>query len=299
MAQSEIRETLARVGDLRDLVRDANLGNGGKDVEAQKRLLRIVSEISDFLGRLEHRLEAEGAPRCAPEREATRGRLVALGRITAEVGSQLNGLLASAATRLDLVEISLQGGDEEKALANTSLTREYLREVEALAMRLVDCSERPPQEARSDLNAIVRGAVSFARLLTAYENIELETDLAANLAPVRIDPPRWQQLLLSLVANAADAVGRRRGEGGRIRITTRNDPSGNRVILLVRDEGRGVPRDLLPRVFEAGFTTKGRGREGLGLTTCRRIAEEAGGTIELASEPGRGTTVTIALPAHG
>ncbi|RPJ46451.1 MAG: hypothetical protein EHM19_04175, partial [Candidatus Latescibacterota bacterium] len=186
--------------------------------------------------------------------DPTRSRLVALGRVTAEVGYQLNNLLALASTRIDLVEIALRAEDEAKAIQNSRLAREYLKQVEALAVRLMDLSEQPAQTMRGDLNGIVRNTVSFARLLSAYEHIDFELDLTAELPPVLVDPARWQQLLLSLFANAAEAVGRRKGEGGRIRIATSVDFARAHVLLFVRDEGRGIASQHLPHVFEAGFT---------------------------------------------
>ncbi|MBM3321467.1 MAG: hypothetical protein FJY73_12400 [Candidatus Eisenbacteria bacterium] len=297
MARSEIRETLALVGDLRELATQGKLGETEREVATKQRLLKIAAEISACLARFEERQAPAAARAVNADPETREIRLTALGRVTAEVGYQLNNLLALASTRLELIDISLRAGDREKALANSALAREYLRQVEVLALRLTDFSEQPVQSMRSDLNRIVRNTVSFVRLLAPYENIEFETNLGGDLPAVFLDPPRWHQLLLSLFANAADAVGRRKGEGGRIRVSTAVDPSTGRIVLRVRDEGRGIAPQDLPRLFEPGFTTKGAGREGLGLTTCRRIVEEAGGTIALASEPGRGTTVTITLPA--
>jgi signal transduction histidine kinase len=296
MAEADIRETLALVGDLRDLAKETKLGETEKEVAAKRRLLRIASEISDCLTRLEERLRYAPADSHSREREARRNRLIVLGRVTAEVGYQLNNFLALASTRLELMEIALQSGDKEKALANTRLARDYLRQVEALSVRLTDFSEEPAQALRGDLNGIVRNTVSFARLLASYENIDFELDLAGGLPPVFVDPSQWQQLLISLIANAADAVGRRKGEGGRIRVATSHDPEKGCVLLVVRDEGCGIAPEHLPRVFDPGFTTRAGAREGLGLTTCKRIVEEARGAIELASTPGRGTTVSIRLP---
>ncbi|MFH1679990.1 MAG: hypothetical protein ABIH26_05025, partial [Candidatus Eisenbacteria bacterium] len=217
MANAEIRETLALVGDLRDLAKEARLGETEKEVAAKERLLRIASQIADSLERFEGGLAGVPAEAAGKkDLESTQVRLTALGRVTAEVGYRLNNFLALASTRLELMDISLRSGDKEKALANSALARDYLHQVEALALRLTDFSVQPVQTMRTGLNRIVRNTVSFARLLAPYENIEFETDLAGDLPVAFIDPPRWHQLLLSLFANAADAIGRRKGEGGRI-----------------------------------------------------------------------------------
>lgn len=294
MSNIEIEETLALVGDLRDLAREAEPGETEAEAAARLRLLEISKEISERLSHLGDRLTGEEGD--AVDSISEGRRFEALGRLTAEVGHRLNNLLAALATRMELVDLCLREGDRERVISNFDLARNYLRQVETIAVRMIDFSGQPVSPTRSDLNEIVRGTVSFTRLLGPYENIEFVIELAPDLAPVTIEPARWQQLLLSLISNGADAIGRRKGEGGRIRLITENIADEDRISLTVRDEGRGVASDDLPRLFEPGFTTKGKGRQGLGLTTCKRIAESADGTISVESKQGEGTTVTITLP---
>lgn len=296
MSHTEIAETLALVGDLRDLARAEEPGATQREIEARRRLLEIADGISRRLSELANRLPGEGAAPEPADQAMEENRLAALGRVTAEVGHQINNLLAVLGTRMELTDLCLREGDRERALSNFRLAREYLHQVETMAVRLMDFSSRPARPLRSELNEIVRSTVGFARLLSPYENIDFETDLAGDLPPVVIDPARWQQLLLSLIANAADAVGRRRGEGGRVRIATTCLSAPPRVVMTVRDEGRGIAPEDLPRIFAPGFTTRGPSREGLGLTTCKRIVQESGGAIMVESEPDRGTTVTLTLP---
>ena len=246
---------------------------------------------------MEERLGAASTQPTPMERRERLARLAALGKVAAEVGYRMNNLLAVLGTRLELADLCIQNNDRERALSNSQIARESLQKIETLAVRLVDFSGHPSQPIRGDLNSVVQATVSFARLLGPYENIDFDIDLAPDLYPVSIDPARWQQLLLSLFANSAEAVGRRKGEGGHIRISTVNDSSADRIVLTVQDEGKGIAPENLPRLFEPGFTTKGTWREGLGLTTCRRIAEEVGGEMKIESCQGRGTTVIIWIPA--
>ncbi|MFH1680033.1 MAG: ATP-binding protein, partial [Candidatus Eisenbacteria bacterium] len=284
MNHTDITEALALVGNLRNIARDGDLGVPKKETEARRRLLAITDEISRRLSELDR--PSEDGAAAEGDRGVEEKRLAALGRVTAEVGHQINNLLALLATRMDLADLCLQEGDAERALSNFRLARDYLHQVETMAVRLMDFSGVPARALRSDMNEIVRATVGFARLLDPYENIDFETELAGDLPPVIVDPARWQQLLLSLIANAADAVGRRKGEGGRICVATNHRSSDSRVVLTVRDEGMGITNDDLPRIFEPGFTTKGCSREGLGLATCKRIVEETGGSIDIVSERG-------------
>jgi signal transduction histidine kinase len=102
-----------------------------------------------------------------------------------------------------------------------------------------------------------------------------------------------EQVLLALMMNALDAMPR----GGRLRLTRRLSADGTMVELEVQDDGVGISPDVLPNLFEPFFTTKERGHGvGLGLAISRGIVERHGGKISVASEPGRGTTITIRLP---
>src|SRR6185436_20126368 len=112
--------------------------------------------------------------------------------------------------------------------------------------------------------------------------------------PVDAVASQINQVLMNLLANACDAIEGR----GNIWIATRSD--GDRVVLTVRDDGCGMPPDVQAKVFDPFFTTKPLGKGmGLGLAICTGIAGSHAGTIEVASEPGRGTTFTVTLPLRG
>ena len=130
------------------------------------------------------------------------------------------------------------------------------------------------------------------------ENIELISDLADDLGLVRMDPAQVQQIILNLVLNARDAM----PDGGRVSLTTRNcdAPDGEEkkswVELVVADNGCGMDAETRARLFEPFFTTKKPGKgHGLGLATTHSIVTREGGTIEVDSQPGRGTRVIVHL----
>lgn len=118
----------------------------------------------------------------------------------------------------------------------------------------------------------------------------LQLELADELPIVRFDPSLLDQLLLQLVSNAIDAIGNRPGT---ITIATRAD--GDAALLEVRDDGTGMDRDTLERVFQPFFTTKFLGR-GLGLAAARTTVERFGGSIHATSSPEVGSTFTVRLP---
>lgn len=121
----------------------------------------------------------------------------------------------------------------------------------------------------------------------------LQADYVNNGAIVCVDSNQIQQVLLNLVANAADAM----PHGGNLKIITRLLTGEDVVEIQVVDNGCGMDEDVLNRAFDPFFTTKERGKgTGLGLPICQRIVEEYEGKIEVDSQVGQGTTVSIRLP---
>lgn len=123
--------------------------------------------------------------------------------------------------------------------------------------------------------------------------VTLELDLAASPATIVADPNRIEQAVLNLVVNARDAM----PAGGTVTIATRIDPSTRAFVLSVTDTGAGMDAATRARIFEPFFTTKPPGfGTGLGLSTTDDIVRAAGGTIEVDSQPKRGTTFTLTFP---
>jgi signal transduction histidine kinase len=120
----------------------------------------------------------------------------------------------------------------------------------------------------------------------------LELNIAANLPAVRCEPIGLRRAILNLVLNARDAM----GGNGIVGIDVRALDHGE-VELRVLDDGVGMSRATLARVFDPLFTTKTDGLGGIGLPMVERFVREAGGTIAIESEPGIGTTITLRLPA--
>ncbi len=123
-------------------------------------------------------------------------------------------------------------------------------------------------------------------------------DLEQNLPPLQCDAAQIEQVALALVINAIDAM----PHGGNLWVSTRTLPD-EQIELQVRDDGVGIPPEILPRIFDPFTTTKEVGKGvGLGLAVSKGIVERHGGHIEVSSELGVGTTFRIILPlraGHG
>ena len=173
----------------------------------------------------------------------------------------------------------------------------------SLTRQLLAFSRREVVEAKvCDLNTIILDTEKMLRRLLG-EDVELTTALAPGLPPVKVDPGQWSQVLMNLAVNARDAM----PTGGRLQITTaldEPDPGltpvpglAHPMRLSISDTGTGMTPEVRARIFEPFFTTKGVGKgTGLGLAVVHGIVTQAGGHLEVESEPGRGTTFHIYLP---
>jgi signal transduction histidine kinase len=149
---------------------------------------------------------------------------------------------------------------------------------------------RPPRLAPEacDLGALVSERVEGTRSLAASRGVALGADVA-RAGRVVVDPAQLGQALDNLVRNAIDAT----PSGGRVDVAART--AGTGAVIEVRDTGRGIEPDHLPRIFDLYFTTKADGT-GVGLAVTQQIVSAHGGTIEVDSRPAAGTVFTVRLP---
>jgi len=212
------------------------------------------------------------------------GRLAA--GIAHEINNPLTGVLSYASLLRKRMEHDVPACEDLDVIV-----RETVR-CRGIIRGLLDFA-RPTAPARKpmDLNDVVRRSVSVVMPQLSMNHVDLSFDLAADLPLVQADANQIEQVVVNLLLNAADAIG---PDGGRIRATTTS--SSTAIELLVKDSGRGIPPEDLPRIFEPFFTTKGNHGTGLGLAVSWGIVEDHGGALEVHSEVGDGTCFTLRLP---
>ena len=225
-------------------------------------------------------------------------KMEAVGQLTGGIAHDFNNLLQIIVANLDRVQ-RLTDGDERLArpLAN-ALTG--AQRAARLTDQLLSFSRRQPMLAEvQDLNPVITTTVELFRG-SRPTGLTLDVELAADLWPVRIDSDQTASALLNLMVNARDAM---RGSGT-LTIRSRNVPgdaeTGDWVELEVADTGTGMSPETIERAFEPFFTTKGVGEgTGLGLSQVYGFATQSDGTVNIVSQPGAGTAITIRLPRAG
>ncbi|MCG8457447.1 MAG: ATP-binding protein [Holophagales bacterium] len=242
------------------------------------------------------------------ENQLRRRQLESVGTLAGGIAHDFNNLLTAILGNLGLADLAIQGGEPRHRIS------EHLESIGRASQKARDLSQKlltfskgglpiqkpmPAEELFRNLDALVAGD----------SGIDADTELAPDLWLLRADRDQLRQVIEELIRNAVQAM----PEGGQLRISARNvelgsgtgEPldapglePGRYVRMEVKDEGTGIARDDLAKVFDPYYTTKAGGR-GFGLATAYSIVGNHGGHIEVRSSAGRGTVVILWLPAAG
>jgi two-component system sensor histidine kinase PilS (NtrC family) len=218
-------------------------------------------------------------------------RLAGIGRLAANIAHEIRNPLASISGSVEVLK-RLPGADAETRNLVDIAVREVDR-VNALISNLLDYA-RPRSEDRQrlDLSEMVTEIVKMFEQERRAKEVHLQLHTQTGVW-VEAASGQMQQVLWNLLRNAVEAM----PEDGTIYLSTaQRNASPPEAILMVRDTGVGIARDDLEHIFEPFFSRK-VGGTGLGLATTARIVEDHKGTIDVFSQPGKGTTFTIRLPA--
>ncbi len=284
-------ETLIRpILNLNETMKRA--GRGDLSVRAPSRRGDEVAELSDVFNRMMNELEAsrereelQRAQLAHTEKMAAVGTLAA--GVAHEVNNPLSGVLASIENMRDNPD------DEEMRDRYLQLIADGLKRIERTVANLLNFAR--PREIKlepTSVNHNLQHVVELVGYQLRAAGVEVEMDLDPSPAVVEADHFQMEQLFLNLVLNALDAM----KEGGMLYLRTR--VRGGKMIAEVRDTGHGISADIRDRIFDPFFTTREVGEgTGLGLAVTGSIVAAHGGTIEVESSVGRGTTFRVIITA--
>jgi PAS domain S-box-containing protein len=219
-------------------------------------------------------------------------KLATMGELAASIAHELNNPLATITLRIETLLDQLSQ-DEPKERSLQIIIGEVER-MAGLVTNLLQFTRRNHRQVSTiDVPEEITNSIEFVGYYLRNHKIEVVKDLDDSLQPIHADRQQLRQLFLNLVTNACDAM----PDGGTLTVSAKSDREGA-VVIDFTDSGHGIGADDLEKIWEPFFTTKPEGKgTGLGLAICRRIVEEHGGTIDIQSQVGRGTTFHVVLPA--
>lgn len=225
------------------------------------------------------------------EKMASIGKMAAV--LAHEINNPLSGILTYAKLLHKWIDRDALGHHQE-ICDSLDLIASESRRCGDLVKNLLTFSRTTPMNLQpANLNQVINRSLRLVQHQLDLAGIHVQPQLDPDLPQVQCDAAQIEQVVLALVMNALDAM----PQGGNLWLTTSFNREPNQACIVVRDDGSGIPGEILPRIFEPFLTTKETGRGvGLGLAISHSILERHRGSIEVQSEPGRGTTFTVTLP---
>jgi PAS domain S-box-containing protein len=261
-----------------------------RDITDRKRAEEALKEYSE---RLEEMVEERTQElRDAQEQLIRKEKLAVLGQLAGGVGHELRNPLGAISNAVYFLNMALEEPDPDVKETLEILQKE-VRTSEMIISSLLDFARtKPPTRRKVDINDVVQEALSRT---TVPENVEVVSQLDGTLPIILADPDQLGQVFGNIILNAIQAM----PEGGQLVVKTSEVseklPKSEWVAVSFTDTGVGIAEENLGKLFEPLFTTKAKGI-GLGLAVTKTLVQGHGGTIEVQSELGKGTTFTVQLP---
>ena len=216
--------------------------------------------------------------------------LASVGRLAAGLAHEIKNPLAGIQGALEILQ------QDASSESNRALYEEMLNELkrvnETLHLMLSSARPSPVQLANTDVQQLLEELRTLLEPALRRQETALLVEVASGRLPARIDRDKIRQVLVNLINNAADAM----ESGGTVTIRAASLGDGGGIVLSVQDDGPGIPEEQQQSIFEPFFSTKFTGT-GLGLAIARSLVEQHGGSLEVESQVGFGSTFLVLLPA--
>lgn len=215
-------------------------------------------------------------------------RLAAVGQLAAGLAHEIRHPLASIEGAVNVLANPASPEDLQNEFRG--IIKKECRRLGGLLTELLDFARpREPKFRDLDLAASVDDVVKLARSSLTASNVEIETQVPSDVPLVQGDAEQIKQVLLNLTMNAIQAT----GDSGVVTVGARRD--GRHVMLIVADDGPGVPEEMRSRIFDPFFTTRDSGT-GLGLAVVQQIVTQHGGRIDVETNGSRGARFVVSIP---
>jgi signal transduction histidine kinase len=222
-------------------------------------------------------------------------RLAAVGQTVASLSHSIKNILQGLRGGADVVELGMKKDKMKVVRGGWEIVSRNLERIFELTMNMLAYSaQRKPELEMTNLSMLLTEITELVRTQFDNKKVALITDLDAEVPPVPLDGGGIHQAVLNLLNNALDAV---EPETGAVVLRCDYDEVNSCAQIRVTDNGSGIEKQRLKRLFLPFQSTKGLKGTGLGLVVTKKIVEEHRGSIEVETEPNKGTTFTIFLPA--
>jgi signal transduction histidine kinase len=269
------------------LIQEEILTETGRRIQVSVDFI-VDDNTSLGLGALLTLHDVESAEAIESELELSR-RMAAIGRLTSGVGHEVKNPINAIVVHLELLKSKLTGASTP-ASRHLDIIETEIHRLDRVVQLLVDFSR--PVELRlreQDLREVIDGVLTLSAAELSTHNVTLETQMPAKPLVVNIDADLLKQAALNVIQNGAQAM----PEGGRLRVIL--EEQRKHAVLRIADQGPGIPEDIREKIFDLYFTTKSGG-SGIGLAMTYRILQLHYGSIEVQSNPGRGTEFLLRIP---
>ena len=220
-------------------------------------------------------------------------KLTSLGKLAAGIAHEINNPLTSILINSHLIAEKLK--DDDRFQENLNLMINETARCSEIVKGLLEFSRQtPPEKNPADINEVIEKTLLLLRSQLLVHNVKVAKDLVGDLPKIMIDINKIEQVFTNIVLNAIEAM----PDGGMLFVSSRISADSRFVEIEFRDEGGGISKENINRIFDPFFTTKGIKGTGLGLSVSYGIVQQHRGTIDVQSELGVGTSITIHLPIN-
>ncbi|MFZ9023587.1 MAG: ATP-binding protein [Anaerohalosphaeraceae bacterium] len=261
----------------------------GQDLTQHKRLEQ------DLLTRTEETSEINEMLKLSRVEMAQREKMVAIGQMATGIAHEIGNPLASLSSVIQYLQRKAVDSEQNEMLRTM---KQQIERISIILKRMLSLSRPATSEYRwADVNTLIENTVSLVQFDRRAKSVEIINEVNKDLPMVWLNPLHFEQVLLNIFLNGLDAMAAQEDQPHQLKITRNLED--RFIVICVCDDGIGMEPEICRRAFESFFTTKDLGKgTGLGLFISYNLVSELDGSIELDSEPGKGTTVTIKIPVR-